>query len=163
MTTPTEIAADTALAKHRLIRDWHDSGAGRQATLTDWVQSTTVDGSPLVSARLTGPHPEDALEVFGARQESYLALTRTFPGDVLPTLDYTVPGRVACVWRQDGVWTEVWHPNTPGPPTPRPGPPAAATVPSRPMPIPPHTVAVTPSGRLPRRPANRTRTNHEEN
>ncbi|MEV2259152.1 hypothetical protein AB0J13_10890 [Streptomyces anulatus] len=64
--TTTIPTADTALAKHRLIRDWYDSGAGRQATLTDWVQTTTDDGSPLVSARLTGPHPDDVLAVFGA-------------------------------------------------------------------------------------------------
>lgn len=160
--TTTVPTADTALAKHRLIRDWYDSGAGRQATLTNWVQSTAVDGAPMVSGRLAGPHPDDALAVFGARQETYLAL-RPAPGDVLPALDYSVPGRTGLVWRQDGVWTEVWHPNTPETSTPRPGPPVAATVPSRPMPMPPRTVAVTPSGRLPRRPANRIRLNREEN
>ncbi|WP_327335182.1 hypothetical protein [Streptomyces anulatus] len=152
MTTAETLTADTALAKHRLIRDWSDSGAGCWATLVDWVQTTADDGSPLVSARLAGPHEPDALVVFGARQESYLALQRPVPGDVLPTLDYTVPGRVACVWRQDGVWTEVWHPNTPEAPT-------AAVTPPRVVPAPPPraTVAVTPSGRLPRRPANRFR------
>ncbi|MFJ1782452.1 hypothetical protein ACIOKA_37735 [Streptomyces anulatus] len=159
--TTTIPTADTALAKARLIRDWYDSGAGRQATLTDWVQSTTPDGSPMMSARLTGSHESHALALFGARQETYLALGSA-PGDVLPSLDCSVPGRTGLVWRHDGVWTEVWHPNTPEVPTPHPGPPVAATVPSRPVPMPPRTVAVTPSGRLPRRPANRFRTTTEE-
>ena len=159
--TTTVPTADTALAKHRLIRDWYDSGAGRQATLTNWVQSTAVDGAPMVSGRLAGPHPDDALAVFGARQETYLAL-RPAPGDVLPALDYSVPGRTGLVWRQDGVWTEVWHPNTPEPPTPHPGPPTAAAILLRPIPAPPRTVAVTPSAPLPRRPANRFRRTPKE-
>ncbi|MGO1025626.1 hypothetical protein ACTOXX_34185 [Streptomyces rubiginosohelvolus] len=155
--TTTIPTADTALAKARLIRDWYDSGAGRHAALADWVQSTTPDGLPMVSARLDGPLPVGALAAFAARQEVEVA-RRSGAGDVLPALDYSVPGRTGCVWRQDGVWVEVWHPNTPAPPVPRPGPPTAVTAPPRPVPAPPpRQPAVTPSGRLPRRPANRFR------
>lgn len=39
-----------------------------------------------------------------------------------PQLDYSVPGRVACVWQSSGVWVEFWHPDTvkAGPPPPKP-------------------------------------------
>ncbi|MBD3550824.1 hypothetical protein [Streptomyces sp. SP18CM02] len=154
--------ADTALAKARLIRDWHDSGAGRHADLTDWVQSTTPDGLPMMSARLDVLPPAGALAVFAARQEVTVAL-RSGAGDVLPALDYSVPGRTGCVWREGGVWVEVWHSNSPEVTAPRPGPPVAAAAPPRPVPAPPpRPPAVTPSGRLPRRPANRFRRTPKE-
>ncbi|WP_097865867.1 hypothetical protein [Streptomyces sp. rh34] len=155
--TTTVPTADTALAKARLIRDWHDSGAGRHADLTDWVQSTTADGLPMMSARLDVLPPAGALAVFAARQEVEVA-RRSGAGDVLPALDYSVPDRTACVWREGGVWVEVWHPNIPEPPASRPGPPTAVTAPPRPVPAPPpRPPAVTPSAPLPRRPANRFR------
>lgn len=119
--------ADTALAKARLIRDWADSGAGRHADLTDWVQSTTPDGHQMVSARLSAPLCAEMWSTFAARQEVTVAL-RSGVGDVLPALDYSVPGRTGCVWREGGVWVEVWHPNTPEASAPRPGPPVGAPV-----------------------------------
>lgn len=159
--------ADTALAKARLIRDWEDSGAGRHATLTDWVQSTTPDGHQMMSARLDVLPPAGALATFTARQEVAVAL-RSGAGDVLPALDYSSPDRTACVWREGGVWVEVWHPNTPDTPTPRPGPPVAfrsvGTAGSLPGSIsytltitahPDWTEPSTPSAPLPRRPTNR--------
>ncbi|MDX3343447.1 hypothetical protein PV409_36420 [Streptomyces sp. ME02-6979.5a] len=160
--TTTISTADTALAKARLIRDWHDSGAGRHAALADWVQSTTPDGHLMVSARLDGPLCAGMWAVFAARQEVVISL-RSGAGDVLPALDYSHPDRTGCVWRQDGVWVEVWHPNTPEVAAPRPGPPTAVVVPPRPVPAPPpRPPAVTPSGRLPRRPANRFRRTPKE-
>ncbi|MFF7631404.1 hypothetical protein [Streptomyces cyaneofuscatus] len=161
--TTTVPTADTALAKARLIRDWEESGAGRHATLVAWVQSTTPDGVPMMSARLDVLPPAGALAVFAARQEVAVAL-RSGAGDVLPALDYSVPGRIGCVWREGGVWVEVWHPNTPEAPAPRPGPPVAVTAPPRPVPAPPpRPPAVTPSAPLPRRTANRNRNTTEEN
>ncbi|MER6602548.1 hypothetical protein [Streptomyces parvus] len=159
--------ADTALAKARLIRDWHDSGAGRHAALADWVQSTTPDGLPMVSARLDGPLCADMWAVFAARQEVAVAL-RSGAGDVLPALDYSVPGRTGCVWREGGVWVEVWHPNTPEPSTPRPGPPVTFRAPATDdLPgfgctltitsHPDQAERSTPSAPLPRRPTNRFR------
>ncbi|MET9055260.1 hypothetical protein ABZW50_29345 [Streptomyces bacillaris] len=149
--------ADTALAKARLIRDWADSGAGRHADLTDWVQSTALDGLPMMSARPDRLPPAGTLAVFAARQEVEVA-RRSGVGDVLPALDYSVPGRTGCVWREGGVWVEVWHPNTPETAAPRPGPPVAVVVPPRPVPAPPpRPPAVTPSAPLPRRPTNRFR------
>ncbi|MFD8469050.1 hypothetical protein ACFV10_28580 [Streptomyces cyaneofuscatus] len=171
--TTTVPTADTALAKARLIRDWSDSGAGRHANLTDWVQSTTPDGVPIMSARPDVLPPAGALAVFAARQEVAVAL-RSGAGDVLPALDYSVPGRIGCVWREGGVWVEVWHPNTPDTPTPRPGPPVAfrsvGTAGSLPGSIsytltitahPEQVAPSTPSAPLPRRTANRNTT--EEN
>ncbi|MFC8339221.1 hypothetical protein ACFUJX_19730 [Streptomyces rubiginosohelvolus] len=163
MTTAETLTADIALAKARLIRDWHDSGAGRHAALTDWVQSTTPGGAPMVSARLDGPLCADMWAVFAARQEVTVA-QRSGVGDVLPALDYSVPDRTGCVWREGGVWVEVWHPNTPEAPAPRPGSPVAVTAPPRPVPAPPpRPPAVTPSALLPRRTANRNRNTTEEN
>ncbi|PVC80547.1 hypothetical protein DBP19_36025 [Streptomyces sp. CS090A] len=164
--TTTIPTADTALAKARALRDWADSGAGRHATLADWVQSTTPDGSPMMSARIDGPLPAGVLAVFGARQETYLALAQTAPGDVLPALDYSDPDRTGCVWRQDGVWVEVWHPNTPEAPTPHPGPLVAFRAPiTDDLPgfgctltitaHPDQAAPGTPSAPLPRRPTNR--------
>ncbi|MFH8483667.1 hypothetical protein [Streptomyces sp. NPDC018055] len=166
--TTTVPTADTALAKARLIRDWADSGAGRHADLTDWVQSTTPDGLPMMSARLSAPLCAEMWSTFAARQETAVAL-RSGPGDVLPALDYSHPGRIGCVWREGGVWVEVWHPNTPEAPAPRPGPPVAfrapatgelpngfgctPTVTANPYRAEPST----PSAPLPRRPANRFR------
>ncbi|MFE3381353.1 hypothetical protein [Streptomyces anulatus] len=159
--TAETLTADTALAKHRLIRDWYNSEAGHHAAPVDWVQSTTPDGVPMMSARLSAPLPAGVWSAFAARQEVAVA-QRSDAGDVLPALDYSVPDRTACVWREGGVWVEVWHPNTPQAPTPRPGPPTAATTFLRPIPAPPRTVAVTPSAPLPRRPVNRFRRTPKE-
>ncbi|MFF6931544.1 hypothetical protein [Streptomyces californicus] len=159
--------ADTALAKARLTRDWYDSGAGRHADLTDWVQSTTPDGLPMMSARLSAPLCAEVWAVFAARQEATVAL-RSGAGDVLPALDYSVPDRTGCVWREDGVWVEVWHPNTPEASAPRPGPPVVFRAPAtNDLPgfgctltitaHPDQAEPSTPSAPLPRRPANRFR------
>lgn len=154
--------ADTALAKARLTRDWYDSGAGRHADLTDWVQSTTPDGLPMMSARLSAPLCAEMWSTFAARQEVEVA-RRSGAGDVLPALDCSVPGRTGCVWREGGVWVEVWHSNTPEASASRPGPPVASTVLLRPVPAPPpRPPAVTPSAPLPRRPTNRFRRTPKE-
>ena len=65
------------------------------------------------------------------------------PGDQRPGFDYTVPGRVICVWRSEGVWVQIWHPDT-DPTDPDPGP--------RPTPLPRAGVRrllKRPSARLP--------------
>ncbi|MFJ6238954.1 hypothetical protein ACIQH0_33285 [Streptomyces griseus] len=171
--TTTVPTADTALAKARLIRDWYDSGAGRHADLTDWVQSTTPDGVPMMSARPDVLPPAGTLTTFAARQEVTVAL-RSGAGDVLPALDYSVPDRTGCVWREGGVWVEVWHPNTPETFTPRPGPlatfraPATDDLPGFGCTLtitahPDQAEPSTPSAPLPRRPTNRFRRTPKEN
>ncbi|THA22749.1 hypothetical protein E6R18_32910 [Streptomyces sp. A1277] len=151
MTTTTPRPVDAGIAKAQTVKDWYDTHPGRARRvekLTDWATIRLDDGSLLVSARVVGPDPGTALEEFGVRQEERLGHSvDPAAGDQPPTLDVSVPGRTACVWRVSGVWVEVWHPNTPTPPPGRSRP--AQRVP-RPVPAPPrHPAVVTPSGRLP--------------
>ncbi|MFG2676987.1 hypothetical protein [Streptomyces sp. NPDC048445] len=143
---------DAALAKHRTLKHWNEAEHGRPARteyLTGWDVSRTGNGSLLLSARVVGPDPGAALREFGAWQQMRLARwVDPAMGDQSPLLDFSVPGRTAFTWRMDGVWVEVWHPNTPAP---VPGPVRAAQTPSRPVPAPPvqRPTVSTPSGRLP--------------
>ncbi|MFJ1900466.1 hypothetical protein [Streptomyces sp. NPDC088115] len=150
----TALHPDVGLAKAVTLKDWRDTHPNRPCRveeLTDWETARLDDGSLLVSARIVGPDPATALREFGVRQEERLG-HRVDPavGDQPPSLDFSVPGRSACVWRLDGVWVEVWHPDTP---TPVPAPPRAVQAPARPVPTPPRqrpaAAVTTPSGRLP--------------
>ncbi|WP_331728760.1 hypothetical protein OG693_39305 (plasmid) [Streptomyces sp. NBC_01259] len=149
----TALHPDITLAKCRTLKDWCDTHPNRPCRveeLTDWTTVRLDNGVLLVSARITGPDPAVALREFGVRQEERLG-HRVDPavGDQPPSLDFSVPGRSACVWRLGGVWVEVWHPDTPVP-VPALSRPAQRV--SRPIPTPPRRPAVTattPSGRLP--------------
>ncbi|MEU8469532.1 hypothetical protein AB0F30_16685 [Streptomyces sp. NPDC029006] len=111
-----------AAAQEHAVHSWTIAMATRDftATLTAWTTNIAPDGSPIVSAEVTGPGAEDALDRFASEYHVHLP----HPGDLRPQFDIEATDRTVLVWRRDGVWVELWHPN----PVPtRPGP--AQTVP----------------------------------
>ena len=116
----TERAAVNAV-KAQAVRAWllFAEERGTKATLDGWTAGRGADGSPVLTARVVGPEAGRYLRLFTT--EHPLILGR--PGDQRPGFDYSVPGRVTCVWRSEGVWVELWHPDTdPTDPGPRPEP-----------------------------------------
>ncbi|MFR9794171.1 hypothetical protein ACL07V_37050 [Streptomyces sp. MB22_4] len=78
------------------------------ATL-DWTtRHETPDGSPMVSARVTGKGAAHALHLFTA---DYVMVLNA-PGDQRSHADYSDPTRLATFWRTSGVWVELWVPST---------------------------------------------------
>ncbi|MEU5490305.1 hypothetical protein AB0G98_21520 [Streptomyces sp. NPDC020196] len=153
---------DAITAKYRAMKDWRAAQDRRldtaAHTLGDWSVTRLESGDLYLSARILGPDPAGALLDFEKRQSTTVASFGDMQGgDRMPSLDCTVSGRTACVWRLDGVWVEVWHPDTP---TPRPAPPVGV---SRPVPKPGPPAATSPSGRLPRRLTTTRRTLTKEN
>ncbi|MEU9947047.1 hypothetical protein [Streptomyces sp. NPDC047939] len=148
----TALHPDAGTAKNQTLKDWRETHPNRPCRLeelTDWKSVRLDDGGLLLSARIVGPDPSTALREFSVRQEERLChRVDLTAGDQPPSLDVSVPGRTACVWRLGGAWVEVWHPNTP---TPVPAPPRATQAVSRPVPAPPaqRPAVTTPSGRLP--------------
>jgi len=93
------------------------------ATLPTWTTGTAPDGRPVVSAKVAGPRAAYTLARFAS--ESDLILPH--PGDLRPQFDIEVTDRTVLVWRRDGVWVELWHPNpVPARPEPAQAAPAAA-------------------------------------
>lgn len=133
MTTQFSPLAHTV--REATVKRWRETETGRREQLVDWQAVRMDDGSLLLSARIDGPNPGGALHQFADRQSMYLANRMHGLGDRLPVLDVSVPGREACVWRMDGVWVELWCPDTvttpPVVPEPVPG-----TVPAVPEPSP---------------------------
>ncbi|MFF8610857.1 hypothetical protein ACF06X_33665 [Streptomyces sp. NPDC015346] len=87
------------------------------AELTGWEQSTAADGSPLLTVRISGPDQEKALLAF-TNGTSVVLDTRT--PHQWPAVDFSVEGRVVCLWRTGGVWVEMWHPEAAAPLSPSP-------------------------------------------
>lgn len=165
MTAALALHPDTLTAKYRAVKDWKDSQNRRTTpdinTLSHWDVARLDTGELFLSARIMGPAPEAALLAFEHRQSTNIsAFGDMAGGDRLPSLDCTVRGRTACVWRLNGVWVEVWYPDTPAH---RPGPPVAAP---RAVPKPGPPAVSSPSGRLPlgahRTTLRRTATNKEQ-
>jgi hypothetical protein len=73
-----------------------------------WREGTLPDGTPHLSARMTGDSALEALHRFASDSMFFLG-----SGDTRPAFDYSVPGRTACVWRSRGVWVELWVPDVP--------------------------------------------------
>ncbi|WP_328545401.1 hypothetical protein [Streptomyces europaeiscabiei] len=102
--------------------------SGLTAKVGPWMRLDTEVG-PLLSARVDGPDAAKAVQglVTGGR---VVGIVGEFHR---PSLDYTVPGRIACVWQSNGVWVEFWHPDRPGakptPLTARPKAPLTAVSP----------------------------------
>jgi len=124
----------------------------REKGLTDtrpcWEETVTPDGSMLLSGRLVGQRPTWALSRFA--RDFYLTLK---PGDMRPQFDVTQSGRTVLVWRYDGVWVELWHPDSAaGPQTPAgpvQGPQVKAPEPVHSMPVPRRSLIGRASERLP--------------
>lgn len=99
------------------------------ATVPSWEVSDTGDGSPCLSSQVVGESAAHALQRFA--RDYPLVLGND--GDQRPQFDVTQPGRTVLAWRYDGVWVELWHPDsvtdTLQPPKPvrgAPAPPVAA-------------------------------------
>jgi hypothetical protein len=99
------------------------------ASLGTWQEVRTELG-PLLSVQVTGP--QAARAVTSLTDSGHLC--PTVPPFRRPQLDYSVPGRVACVWQSSGVWVEFWHPDTvtAAPPAPKPSALAGTRKPTRP-------------------------------
>ncbi|MFJ3043546.1 hypothetical protein [Streptomyces tendae] len=113
MPTPA-LHPDVIIAKYETSRRWTETETHRLGKLDAWNASRLDDGALFLSARITGHNPGRALQQFADRHAGYLSRRSQAPGDQLPALDVSMPGREACVWRTGGVWVELWHP-TPAP------------------------------------------------
>lgn len=109
-----ESADGAALAWRRRFRGSNTAGA-----LTDWHASTAADGRPLHVARIDCADSASKLIEF-VNGSHVQGLT----GDQQrPVLDYSVPGRIQCLWLLDGEWIQLWAPDVQAPTvfTPTPG------------------------------------------
>lgn len=88
---------------------WFTEDRRRNAHLNAPTQSRATDGGLMVSFRVHGPDAARALETFAGLPEY---LRPIGADDLRPVFDYSVPDRVACLWRTAGVWVELWHPET---------------------------------------------------
>ena len=97
-------------AQEHATHSWSISMAtcGLAATLPTWTASTAPDGSPVVSAEVAGPGAAHALSRFASECD----LNLRHPGDMRPQFDIEVTDRTVLVWRRNGVWVGLWHPNT---------------------------------------------------
>lgn len=77
------------------------------ANLGPWQTSTTPSGF-LLSARVSGPDAQQAVLKFAAFDEVQVLSG----GFQRAHLDYGQRGRVAVVWRSNGVWVELWCSDT---------------------------------------------------
>ncbi|MFD9249571.1 hypothetical protein [Streptomyces bottropensis] len=119
--------------------------SGMKAELGPWERLDTEAG-PLLSARVDGPDAALAVQglVTGDRVVGIVG------GFHRPSLDYTVPGRIACVWQSNGVWVEFWHPDQPAvAPTPLTARPKAPQAVVSPRAVARQSLISRASGRLP--------------
>lgn len=99
--TPTDDAQDHAeFAWHNHLRHH----GYQDAPATYWDVTTAPDGRPMVTCRIVGARAVEALEKFAGHGGS------NFGGqdNQRPVMDFTEPGRVSCVWRDNGVWVSLW-------------------------------------------------------
>ncbi|MFD1309113.1 hypothetical protein [Streptomyces kaempferi] len=135
--------------KREAVDAWYQftSHQNLKARIPDWREAKASDGTPRLVAEVVGPGAAHTLHLFA----SQWMVSVTGAGAQRPGFDYSVPGRVACVWRTCGVWVELWHPEP-------------ATAPPAPVVAPPRTslrsTLTRPSGRLPftRRPKTKKET-----
>lgn len=113
--------AESAWRSHTRFHGYTDAPAAA------WDVTTAPDGQPMVTCRVDGTEAREALETFAGG--GILALL--FSGDQRPVIDFGEPGRVACVWRTDGVWVSLWaaEPTAPAP-VPAPAPPTDRVAPA---------------------------------
>ena len=107
MTNTTTNAAGQA--RMHAEQAWQTFTQGRALTDTKpaWEEEHTPDGSLLLSGLLTGLRARYALYRFA--RDYWLTLG---PADVRPQFDIHQPGRTVLVWRRDGVWVQLWHPDS---------------------------------------------------
>lgn len=103
--------AQFAWSNHLLARGYRD------APSIAWMVTETSDGQPMVTSRVVGSEAIEALEAFAGKGGVPLG----GEDNQRPTVDYSEPGRVACVWRDNGVWVSLWAVEPPAPcPSPEP-------------------------------------------
>ncbi|MFF7335387.1 hypothetical protein [Streptomyces sp. NPDC008150] len=112
------LASDIALERMTADRVWSDYARlnNLPTSKSSWLREDSPAG-PLLSCQIHIPKPIQALEGFAASLSS--------GGDSnlraeQAQLDYTQPGRVACVWLSHGVWLELWADDRPETPAVRP-------------------------------------------
>lgn len=134
-TLPKPLQPTVAEVQRQAADAWKFAGPCKKygALLAQWETETAADGSPMVTARVTGPHAEQAMCEFANGLEPVTA-----SAEMRPQVDYSEDGVVACSWRRDEVWVRLWATDTAAAPAPTP-----LVMPAR--------VAPLPSGRLPYR------------
>jgi len=146
----TETTIPTALgyARQHADKSWQLFARAKNVTDTRpvWVESVTPDGSLLLSGELTGRRAVWALARFA--RDFWLTLK---PGDLRPQFDITTPGRTVLVWRYDGVWVELWHPDSAVDATQGPEAVLSAPVPPQAVHASPAPAPAAPSDAKPRR------------
>lgn len=128
-TTGTPVADALIAAKVHAQNSWYlfTGQKDYDAIVPSWKVGDTEDGSPCLSSEVVGESAAHALRRF-ARD---FHLTLPHPGDVHPQFDIHAPvGRTALVWRYDGVWVELWHPDSLSDAPEGPEPVRGAPVPS---------------------------------
>ncbi|GAA3153704.1 hypothetical protein ACFQ0X_43940 [Streptomyces rectiviolaceus] len=100
------------------VRAWNQRHRGTAVAdaLTAWTSTTAHDGRPLHTARVDCPDAVNVLTRFVNNSPA-----GGVNGDQQrPVLDYSVPGRIGCLWLLDGEWIELWAPDGQAPvPEPR--------------------------------------------
>jgi len=110
-TTSTPVADALIAAKVHAQNSWYvfTGEKNLKAIVPSWRVRDTPDGSPCLSSEVVGRGAANALSRFA--REFYLKLPN--PGDVRPQFDiHAQPGRTVLVWRYDGIWVELWHPDS---------------------------------------------------
>ncbi|MFD7615700.1 hypothetical protein [Streptomyces sp. NPDC059802] len=112
-----ELADALIETKLSAVRSWYLAVRDRypSALVPDWRVGWTEDGAPLLTVQVIGQGAQEALHHFASAYPLALAGS----GDLRPVFEYR-PGRVVCVWRTNGVWVEMWHPDVPAAPAPSP-------------------------------------------
>jgi hypothetical protein len=103
---------DAPAARDSATRNWSNRLAYRNRSVAQirWTQTTTPDGTPMVSGRIDHPHAAELLLLFV--KEGPLVLAEYAGRCQQPTFDHSMPGRTSCLWLDGGVWVELWHPDT---------------------------------------------------
>lgn len=107
MTDTTTPAAGQARMHAEQAWQTFTQGRGLTDTKPAWEEEHTPDGSLLLSGLLTGPRARYALHRFA--RDYWMTLG---PADVRPQFDIHQPGRTVLVWRREGVWVQLWHPDS---------------------------------------------------
>lgn len=112
MTISDTLHPSALTVKYDVFKNWRTATTSWRASLAPWTTSRTSDGDLMVSAEVRGEDAPVALREF-THTHSMLLERRPdrHPEDLLPVLDVADPDRIACVWRTDGVWVQLWHPD----------------------------------------------------
>ncbi|MFE1949979.1 hypothetical protein ACFW9D_05855 [Streptomyces sp. NPDC059524] len=159
MADPMTPAERLTLVKDHAVDAWYEFAHERahKARIPSWRQGTAPDGSPRLTCEVVGPDAARVLHLFAS--VGPLVYWQGGGGDTKPTYDYQA-GRTAVVWRRQGVWVELWVPDTPAKPSQparSPHGPATATTGGKRLVPRPRPSGRLPFGRRPKTPKETTR------